>query len=89
MVDMEGERILIPERMIVSPADGIYRSATENGELLGEEVNIDDVIGYVETVGQSIPVTSPFCGTIHGLIAHTGERLRRHEPVAWLRVVND
>lgn len=83
---MEGERILIPERMIVSPADGVYRAISNNGDLIGEIVNVDDVIGYVETVGSSIPVTSPFEGIVHGLIAHSGERLRRHEPVAWLRV---
>lgn len=88
MVDMEGERILIPERMIVSPADGVFRSESENGDLIGTVVNVDDIIGYVDSIGQSIPVTSPFQGTIHGLIAHSGERLRRHEPVAWLRVVS-
>lgn len=83
---MEGERILIPERMIVSPADGIFRSESNNGDLVGSNINVDDVIGYVETVGQSIPITSPFDGVLHGLIAHSGERLRKHEPVAWLRV---
>lgn len=56
---MEGERILIPERMIVSPADGVFRSTSNNGDLIGTVVNVDDVIGYVDTVGQSIPVTSP------------------------------
>ncbi len=88
MVDMNGERILIPERMIVSPSDGVFRTNADNGDLVGTEVNIDDVIGFVDTIGQSIPVTSPFHGTIHGLIAHSGERLRKHEPVAWLRVVS-
>ena len=88
MVDMEGERILIPERMIVPPADGVFRAISNNGDLIGESVDVDEVIGYVETVGQSIPVTSPFHGVVHGLIAHSGERLRRHEPVAWLRVVS-
>ena len=85
MVDMHGERILIPERMIVSPADGVFRSNTDNGDIIGTQVAIDDVIGFVDTIGQSIPVTSPFEGTIHGLIAHSGERLRKHEPVAWLK----
>lgn len=83
---MEGERILIPERMIVSPADGIFKAASNNGDLIGEAIEIDDVIGYVETVGQSIEVKSPFKGIVHGLIAHSGERLRKHEPVAWLRI---
>lgn len=84
---MEGERILIPERMIVSPADGIFKSATNNGDAIGMDVKIDDVIGWIESVGQSVEIKSPFDGVIHGLIAHSGERLRKHEPVAWLRVV--
>lgn len=84
---MEGERILIPERMIVSPADGVFRSNVNNDDLVGDTINVDDVIGFVETVGQSIPITSPFSGVLHGMIAHSGERLRQHEPVAWLRVV--
>lgn len=83
---MEGERILIPERMIVSPADGIFKTISNNGDQIGQMIQVDEVIGYVETVGQSIPVTSPFHGILHGLIAHSGERLRKHEPVAWLRV---
>ncbi len=86
MVDMQGERILIPERMIVSPADGVFRSTNDNTDLVGTDINIDDVIGFVDTIGQSIPVVSPFQGILHGLIAHSGERLRKHEPVAWLRV---
>jgi hypothetical protein len=84
---MEGERILIPDRMIVSPADGVFRATANNGDLIGETIHHDDIIGYVETVGQSIPIPSPFEGVLNGMIAHTGERLRKHEPVAWLRVV--
>ncbi len=84
---MEGERILIPERMIVSPADGLFKSSSNNGELIGKEIQINEVIGHIETVGKSIPITSPFHGVVHGMIAHSGERLRQHEPVAWLRVV--
>lgn len=87
MVELNGEHILIPERMIVSPADGIYKAVSNNGDLIGEIVNVGDVIGHIESIGQSIEVTSPFHGTVHGIIAHTGERLRKHEPVAWLRVV--
>ena len=83
---MEGERILIPERMIVSPADGVFRSVDGNGDIVGRNINENDVIGYVETVGKSVEIKSPFTGTLRGLIAHSGERLRQHEPVAWLRL---
>lgn len=83
---MEGERILIPERMIVSPADGVFRLAENNGDIVGRNIELNDVIGYVETVGKSVEILSPFTGTLRGLIAHDGERLRQHEPVAWLRM---
>ena len=83
---MEGERILIPERMIVSPADGVFRMVDNNGDMVGKNIELNDVIGYVETVGKSVEILSPFTGTLRGLIAHDGERLRQHEPVAWLRM---
>ena len=83
---MEGEIILIPERMIVSPADGVFRVASNGDSVVGKEIKINDVIGFVETVGKSVEILSPFAGTLKGLIAHSGERLRQHEPVAWLRV---
>jgi hypothetical protein len=83
---MEGERILIPERMIVSPADGVFRMVDNNGDMVGKNIEVNDVIGYVETVGKSVEILSPFTGTLRGLIAHDGERLRQHEPVAWLRM---
>jgi hypothetical protein len=31
-------------------------------------------------------VRSPFRGTLMGMLAHPGERLRAGQPVAWLRV---
>ena len=83
---MEGERILIPERMIVSPADGVFRMVDNNGDMVGKNIEVNDVIGYVETVGKSVEILSPFTDTLRGLIAHDGERLRQHEPVAWLRM---
>ena len=83
---MEGGRILIPERMIVSPADGVFRSADDSEDIIGRNIKVNDIIGYVDTVSKSVPILSPFTGTLRGLIAHSGERLRQHEPVAWLRM---
>ena len=40
----------------------------------------------VEGPGTSCPVTSPFDGTVMGMLAHPGERLRSGQPIAWLRV---
>ena len=80
---LAGERLAVPERMIVAPAAGVFRStATEPGMTL----IAGDVVGVVEGPGTALPVFSPFHGTLMGMLAHSGERLREGQPVAWLRV---
>jgi biotin carboxyl carrier protein len=69
--------------MIVAPAAGVFRpAATEPGATVCH----GDVIGIVEGPGTEAPVCSPFGGTLMGMLAHSGERLREGQPVAWLRV---
>ena len=80
-----GERLAVPERVIVAPASGRFRPATEGAE---EDVHLDAqaVIGYVDGVGHTTEVRSPFRGFLKGLMAHAGERVREGQPVAWLTV---
>lgn len=52
------------------------------------QVAQEQVIGYVDGIGQSTPVRSPFPGRLMGLLAHAGERVREGQPVAWLRLVH-
>ena len=78
-----GETLAVPERMIVAPVVGIFRS---HGVADGEEVLEGDEIGVVEGPGTSCPILSPFGGTLMGMLAHPGERLRSGQPIAWLRV---
>ena len=80
-----GEALVVPERMIVAPAVGVFRpmaTATLEGGLVSE----GDPIGMVEGPGTTMPIRSPFAGTLVGMLAHPGERLREGQPVAWLRV---
>ena len=42
----------------------------------GDDVAAGDEIGVVEGPGTSCPVRSPFDGTLMGMLAHPGERLR-------------
>lgn len=82
-----GERLAVPERIIVAPAPGMFRPVTEEeasaaGGILLEE----QVIGFVEASGRSTPVRSPFRGLLMGMMAHAGERVREGQPVAWLRL---
>jgi pyruvate/2-oxoglutarate dehydrogenase complex dihydrolipoamide acyltransferase (E2) component len=76
--------VSIPERMIVAPGNGVFRltSVAYRGAFVDE----GDEIGVLESPGATSVVRSPFSGTLMGVMAHEGERLREGEPVAWLRV---
>ena len=80
-----GEALVVPERMIVAPAVGVFRpmgAPSLEGDVLSE----GDAIGVVEGPGTAMPIRSPFAGTLVGMLAHPGQRLREGQPVAWLRV---
>ena len=83
VVHLAGERLAVPERMIVAPAAGVFRPAVAGA---GTTLREGDVVGVVEGPGTEEPVRSPFAGTLMGMLAHAGERLREGQPVAWLRV---
>jgi [acyl-carrier-protein] S-malonyltransferase len=74
----DGEHLFAAERVVVSPAAGVFEPAdVAEGEL----VERGRVVGHV--AGQAI--RSPWRGVVMGLMALTGERLTRSQPVAWLR----
>ena len=79
-----GERLAVPERVIVAPASGKFRPVSEGDA--AQDVAEEQVIGFVDGVGHSTPVRSPFRGFLMGLLAHAGERVREGQPVAWLRI---
>ncbi len=80
-----GERLGVPERVILAPIAGSFRPVADDA---GDGVDIDEaqVIGFVEGQGHSAPVKSAFGGLLMGLLAHAGERVREGQPVAWIRV---
>ncbi len=85
---VEGERLAVPERVILAPVVGVFRSlppevVTCEGEIVVE----GQVIGYVDRADAREPVRSGFRGFLMGLLAHDGERVRAGQPVAWLRAV--
>ena len=79
-----GEGLLVPERMIVAPAVGVFRpfDTLDEGALVDE----GQAVGLLDGPGTSTPVCSPFRGHLVGILVHPGERLREGQPVAWLRV---
>lgn len=75
----DGEHLFAAERLVVSPAAGVFTPADDVAE--GHHIERGRVVGHV--AGQE--VRSPFHGTVKGLLAVAGERLTRSQPVAWLR----
>lgn len=80
-----GERLGVPERVIIAPTSGRFQPVPD-GAADGVDISEEQVIGYVEGHGQSVPVCSPFRGLLMGLMAHAGERVREGQPVAWMRL---
>jgi [acyl-carrier-protein] S-malonyltransferase len=75
----DGEHLFAAERMIVSPAAGVFTPVDDVAE--GQHIERGRVVGHV--AGHE--VRSPFRGTVKGVLAVAGERLTRSQPVAWLR----
>jgi [acyl-carrier-protein] S-malonyltransferase len=75
----DGEHLFAAERLVVSPAAGVFTPAADVAE--GQHIERGRVVGHV--AGHE--VRSPFRGTVKGLLAVAGERLTRSQPVAWLR----
>jgi [acyl-carrier-protein] S-malonyltransferase len=75
----EGEHLFATERMVVSPAAGVFTPAADLAP--GFALSPGTVLGRV---GEQ-EVRSPFAGTLVGVLAVEGERVTTSQPIAWLR----
>jgi [acyl-carrier-protein] S-malonyltransferase len=75
---VEGEHLFVAERVVVSPAAGIFTPA-DIGQ--GQVISVGTVLGYV---GEH-EVRSPFEGALQNYIAVDTERVTPRQPIAWLR----
>ncbi|CAB4593686.1 unannotated protein [freshwater metagenome] len=76
---IEGEHLFAIERLVVSPAAGIF---TPVGNVTsGSKISVGHLIGHV---GDN-EVRSPFAGIVQSYIAVEGERVTSRQPIAWLR----
>ena len=83
-----GERLAVPERVVISPCLGRFRGApVETVTAEGELIEIGQVIGYIDAQDRVVPVRSIFAGWMMGLLVHEGERVREGQPIAWLRAL--
>jgi [acyl-carrier-protein] S-malonyltransferase len=77
----EGEHLFASERLVVSPAAGLFTPV--GGIADGVRIEVGTVLGHV---GDS-EVRSPFAGLLQSYIAVEGERVTLRQPIAWLRTV--
>jgi [acyl-carrier-protein] S-malonyltransferase len=76
---LEGEHLFATERLVVSPATGIFTPLGTVGE--GAVIEVGTVLGHV---GEH-EVRSPFAGQLQSYIAVDTERVTARQPIAWLR----
>lgn len=76
---LEGETLHAVERLVVSPATGVFTPRA--GLTEGTPVSRGEVVGLVG----SSEVRSAFAGLLQGMLALTGERVTTSQPLAWLR----
>jgi [acyl-carrier-protein] S-malonyltransferase len=76
---LDGEHLYMTERIVVSPAAGVFEPDPRWSD--GSSVEVGDVLGHVG----DIEVRSRFAGSIAGFNALGGERVTASQPIAWLR----
>ena len=76
--EFEGEHLFVAERVVVSPAAGIFTPADLGP---GASIAVGTVLGHV---GEH-EVRSPFQGALQNYIAVDTERVTSRQPIAWLR----
>ncbi len=77
---VEGEHLFAIERIVVSPAAGVFRASPGIGP--SSTIEVGTVLGHVA----DLEVRSPFAGVVQSYIAVEGERVTARQPIAWLRM---
>jgi [acyl-carrier-protein] S-malonyltransferase len=77
----EGEHLFAVERLVVSPAAGVFTPLGDVSD--GTLIVVGTVLGHVGDA----EVRSPFAGVLQSYIAVEGERVTLRQPIAWLRTV--
>ena len=77
----EGEHLFAVERLVVSPAAGVFTPLTHVAD--GSTITVGMVLGHIGDT----EVRSPFAGILQSYIAVQGERITLRQPIAWLRTV--
>jgi biotin carboxyl carrier protein len=85
-IAIHADEVQVPERLIVAPAGGVFRSLpAEAVTAEGEIVEAGQAIGVVERLADGVTVVSPHAGLLMGVLVLPGERVRELQPLAWVR----
>ncbi len=76
---LEGEHLFATERLVVSPAAGVFAPTTDCQA--GTTIDVGHILGLVG----AREVVSSFSGEVIGVLALEGERVKTNQPIAWLR----
>ena len=76
---VEGEHLFATDRMVVSPATGVFTPVADIGP--GQVVAAGALLGHIGTT----EVYSSFAGEFMGWLAVDTERVTASKPIAWLR----
>ena len=77
----EGEHLFAVERLVVSPASGVFVPLSSVQP--GHRISIGQTLGMIGDT----PVVSVFEGVLQAFIAVDGERVTLRQPIAWLRTI--
>jgi [acyl-carrier-protein] S-malonyltransferase len=80
-VQHEGEHLFASERLVVSPAAGVFTPVDDLAD--GCRIEVGTVLGHIAET----EVRSAFAGVLQSYIAVAGERVTLRQPIAWLRTV--
>jgi [acyl-carrier-protein] S-malonyltransferase len=80
-VQHEGEHLFASERLVVSPAAGVFTPV--EGLADGCRIEVGTVLGHIADT----EVRSAFAGVLQSYIAVDGERVTLRQPIAWLRTI--
>jgi len=81
LTQIEGEHLFASERLVVSPAAGIFAKSADIDD--GAIIEVGAILGRVG----DHPVVSPFAGQLQSFIAVETERVTARQPIAWLRTL--
>jgi biotin carboxyl carrier protein len=81
-----GEDLSVIERVIIAPTAGKFRPlVAAQADQPPAHIAAGEPIGFLDGPGGPRAVPSAFGGQLMGMLAHTGERVREGQPLAWLR----